>query len=417
MNATQRTRRSRTALFRLSVLTFFIFFGAGAVVPIMGLYLTRGLRFSGSLAGAILSLAALGVFVAPAIGSVVADRFVSAERLLGFCLLGSALFMFLLSNADSIASVTLLFAGYSLMFGPVMSLNNAVIFHHIERRGGDYGRIRVFGTLGWIAVAWLFSWFWLRAGRGVLRAERLGDALVLSAVVYASMGVFGFFLPRGNIYRNKERPGFIPRDAFSVVFKPEILALTAAVFLCILTDRFYYYGAAIFLKQSGFDESRILPVLSLGQILEIPAMAYLGRILARFGAKKVLVLGLLCNGCRYLLFTFSSNRPELIIAGIVFHGLTYAFFFSTALVCLDAFVKPSNRAGVHQLFTVISSGVGTLVGNLLAGLVYQHAASPSGASGFRPFWMICLAILIAALVCVASLFHGEKGEAVTISTD
>jgi MFS family permease len=288
----QRLHGSTTGLTRLSILTFFLYFGCGAVVPIMGLYFTQYLHFSSGLAGGIISASALGVVAAPLVGSIVADRIISAERLLSLCLIGSALLIFLLSKAHSPLAVTILFAGHSLIFGPVMSLNNAVIFHHIENRGGDYGRIRVYGTLGWIAVAWLFSWFWLRGGEGRVLPERLPDALVLSAVVYAAMGAFSFFLPGPTDFRRGDRPELIPRDAFAVIFEREILTLVITVFLCFLTDRFFYYGAAIFLKQSAFDESRILPILSLGQILEIPAMAFLGRFLSTLGIKRVLLLGL-----------------------------------------------------------------------------------------------------------------------------
>lgn len=402
----ERLRRlgTGTGLIRLSILTFFLLFGAGAAAPIMGLYFTQYLHLSGGLAGAILSVSALGVVIAPFLGSMVADRLVPAERLLSLCLFGSALLIFLLSKAHSPMAVLILFGGHSLMFGPVLSLNNAVIFHHVENRGGDYGRIRVFGTLGWIAVAWLFSWFWLRGGQGRVLPERLPDALVLSALVYAAMGVFSLFLPPTKVSRGADRPGLLPRDAFAVIVEPEILALATSVFLCILTDRFYYYGAAIFLKQSGFDESRILPVLSLGQFLEIPAMAFLGQILSKLSMKKVLLLGLVCNGCRFGFFTFSSSRPELIFAGIMFHGLTYAFFFSTAFVCLDTFVKSANRAGVHQLFTIFTTGAGTLAGSLLAGLLSQYAVSDTGTTDFRFYWAFCLVVVLVAVICVVFFF-------------
>lgn len=403
--------RPASGVVKLSILTFFLFFGAGAAGPIWGLYLTRDLRFSGGQAGVILATSALGVAVAPFLGSIVADRYVSTERLLSVCFFGSALFVFLLSRVNGFWAVLVLFTGYGLMYGPMLTLNNAAIFHHMEERGGDYGRIRVFGTLGWIAVAWFFSWCWLRGGEGRVLPERLANALVLTAIVFAAMGLFSLTITPNAAFSRTDASGLLHREAFSVIREPPIRALTAAVFLCFLTDRFYFYGAAIFLQQSGFDESMILPALSLGQLLEIPAMTWLGAIISQLGIKQVMMLGLICNSFRYILFAFSAGRPELIMAGITFHGLTYAFFFAASFICLDRFVKPSNRAGVHLLFTIFTSGVGTLAGNLLAGFFAQYRASATGAVDFRGYWAACLVILAASFVALMFLREPDKKEA------
>jgi MFS family permease len=77
-------------------------------------------------------------------------------------------------------------------------------------------------------------------------------------------------------------------------------------------------------------------------------------------------------------------------------------------------VKPTNRAGVHQLFTIFTAGLGTLAGNLLAGFVSEYDVSATGATNFRIYWLVCLIIVIAASLCLVFFFKSrENGHVVT----
>jgi MFS family permease len=370
----------------------------------MSLYLTESLGFSGAFTGLILSLAAASAVVSPLIGSFLADRVISAERLLSLSVGLAAVSLFLLSRTHNPAAVLLLYFSYSLCFGPVMSLNNAVIFHHVPDREKDYGKIRVFGTIGWIAVAWIFSYFRMKD-----RPERLGEALILGAAVFGATALFTFFAPSSGRKRATGKVSLFPKEAFGIILQPGILGLTAATFLNFMTDRLYFFGAAIFLRDAGFARSSILPALSLGQALEIPAMALLGWFIRSWGLKRVLLAGLAANLCRYGCFVLSHGRPGLIIAGIVFHGLAYTFYFSTAFIVLDAKTRPETRAGAHQIFSVFTTGVGTLAGSLLAGELYGRmtAAFPADKAFFI-FWLTAFCLTLVSTGILLGLFRDNR---------
>ena len=380
---------------RLSVLTFLLFFGFGATGPVMSLYLQGRLGFSGTETGLILSVSALSALVSPFVSAVVADRLISAERLFGVLLLAGGALMGALHRTQAFWAFLTLYLLHYLAVGATASLANAIVFHKIEDRR-EYGSIRVWGTVGWIAVAWVFGWLWLRGPDGAPIPERLPDALLLSALSMVGLGIYAFTLPPSVGANRSVKTELLPRTAFEVLRRPAVAWLALATAAAAVTDRIYYYGAAIYLVQIGVGEPDVLPVLSLGQVPEIFAMLLLGRLTRRLGLAPVLLLGTLCNVLRYLCFVFGRQSPAAAIVGILMHGLTYAFFFSTVYILLDGMTHRESRSGVHQLFGLVTTGLGGLLGSWLAGVVMDACRLPDGSVGFGLFWSIPLGISIGA---------------------
>ncbi len=395
-------------MYNLIMTTFILFFGMGALGPILSLYLVNCLHFTDIQAGVILSLSAISSIIAPLAGSFIADRLIPAERLLSICLFGASSMLLVLYHTHGYISFLVLYFLYLLLLAPCMSLNNTVIFHHVKDRKKDYGRIRVFGTLGWIAVAWLFSWFRLRGGGGDILTGRLPEAILVSAAAFALLGIAAFFIPaKQPVITEKVR--LFPVDSVAVIKKPQVLALMAIAFLSIIIDRFYTFGSSLFLAQSGIPAQSILPFLSVGQIFEIPAMLLLGSFILKLGIRNVMMLGIACNVARYAFFILSNGNTTFILVGTLFHGLAYTFVFSSIAILLDSHTSPKSRAGVHQLFNVLASGIGALVGSLLAGAVAKAMRSKIDLSiNFNYFWGIALGISIFTLFLLAFLAGRNK---------
>ena len=389
----------RFAGFRLSLVTFLLFFGFGATAPVMSLYLQDRLHFTGTQTGLVMSASALSAPLSPVICSFLADRVISAERLFAFLLLVGGGLMGALYRTDSFAAFLALYLLHSVAVGATASLLNAIIFHKLEDRR-QYGRIRVWGTLGWIAVAWVFGWLWLRGAGGQPLPERLPDALLLCALSMVGLGLYSFTLPPSVELNRGAKPELLPRVAFAIVRQPAAVWLALVTLAANVTDRIYTYSAAIFLVQSGVSEPNVLPMLSVGQIPEIFAMLFLGRLTARLGLVRVMLLGALCNVARYGFFIFGGSRLALI-AGIAMHGLSFTFFFSTVFILLDSMAQRESRAGVHQLFTLVYGGIGGLLGSWIAGGLMDACRLPYGTIRFDILWSVPFAIAAAVAGALA----------------
>jgi len=366
---------------------FLQFFIAGAFTPVLSLYLKDFLHFSGAQTGMILSVTAAGAVIAPVVTTMVADRLVRAEHLLAYLQIAGGALLWVFALQAEFVPVTLLYLCYTVINVPTFALTNAIVFHHSPEARHAFGAIRVWGTIGWIAVAWLFSWFWLHGGTG-----HLPDALKLAAVASFILGFYALSLPASAGMRGGPS-GFLPIESLRVLKNPAIVRLCVFMLAISFFYRFYFFGTAPFLRAIGFSDSAIMPVMSLGQVPEIFAMTILGWLLLRHGSKKIILLGLLLDIFRYA--TAAAGTPHwLVIAGLTVHGLSYTFIYTTAAIYLDRFCDASSRTGAHQLFSMITSGIGSFAGNIFCGNVMDACAVNGAPVNYHVFWLVPAAGLI-----------------------
>jgi len=385
---------------RLSLLMFIQFFIWGATGPILSLYLRDCLSFSGEQVGLVLGLAAVSSIVSPVIMTFLADRVISSERLLCLLNVAAGACMFVFSMQTEFYPALSIYIVYSVAINPTVPLINAITFHHSPANREKFGNIRVWGTIGWIAVAWFFS-FWILRDGGTAQAageSQLPLLLKISSITSFIMAAYTLTIPKGAERTQGERELF-PVDAFRVIRKPQVLALSFVGAAGTFIDRFYTVGTAPFLKQAGFHERGIMPAMSLGQIPEIFAMGALALLLRRFGAKTVLLAGVGLGAFRFGACAFGESR-WLIYTALSVHGLVYTFVMITVVICLDRYCGPRDRTGVHQLFAVITSGIGGFLGSYAAGWITDAVTDTAGIVNYSAYWTAPFALSVIIFVTI-----------------
>ncbi|MCF7972810.1 MAG: MFS transporter [Phycisphaerae bacterium] len=393
---------------RLGIMMFLQYVVMGTIWPIISLYLRQVLGFSGTQTGTVLAMSAVAAFVAPVVGACVADRWISAERLLSLCHFLAAMAMGLISVQTRFSAVLALYLVYTLSMGPTVPLTNAITFHHAPGGHRKFGNTRVWGTVAWVVVAWTFGYLWLgKTTDSAAHVSRLPDALKLSAMASLALGLYALTLPRAG-QRLQGRIGLIPRESIAVLIRPQVLLIAGISLIVGIIDRYYYFGTALFLKHRGISEALIMPLMSLGQIAEIFAMCVLSRLLTHLGTKRTLLLGLLAEIGRFSAFAFGTSTASVLV-GNACHGLAYTFFFTAVYITIDSFCDKASRTGLHQLFTIITSGFGALSANLLAGYCLDRFVSASASVDYRSFWLVPL-IMAALSFVVLALFLRDRAE-------
>lgn len=391
---------ARTAISLLFFLQFFVF---GTYQPIMSLYCRDCLSLSGFQIGIILSTSTISSFLAPAVTIILADRLIRSENLLGILQILTGIFLAMIPFAKNFFPLFLIYLMMMIFSHPTNALLNAITFKNLGNEGTDFGSVRVWGTFGWIGAALFFSFFWMDPDIAFPFQKTFGSIFFVAAA--ASLAGSGLLFSSLKILdiKNKE----LPRKEKIALIKniksipPEIKkSLSGFLFICFLIsvqDKYYFLGISPFLKDSDFLGSRILSVISVGMVSEVFFMIILRRLLKRFGMKKIMAAGAGASLIRYLIFLIFKSKV-MITAGIFFHGFIFALFMTTAFIYLDSFCADKNRAAFHQFYTIITSGAGSLAGNIIGGILFDISLCCFG--GYFIFWLFPALISLAALLLI-----------------
>jgi len=385
---------------------FLQYFGMGAFLPILSLYLKDYLEFSPEQIGYVLAMLPVAAFVSPFIAAHVADRYMSSERLMALCHLAAGSFMLLLTFQRDWWLFLLNYLLFAVVFAPTSALSNAVTFHHVRDAKRGFGGVRVWGTAGWIAVAWVFGVMWLREGVGDVASGKLPYALHMAGGSFIALGLFMLTFPKATA-GDEARPRLAFREALAVLRRWPLWLLCALAFAGAVSNIFYIQWASPYLRQIGFGEGEILPVLSVGQLSEILGMALLGRFLGRFGFKPVMVVGLVALALRMVLFAFVPTQ-SVAVAGVFLHGISWSFYFTAAYIYVDQHCSRQERAAVQQLYHMMLSAFGQLTGSLAAGYWAAYAAAGDGID-FTTFWILPLIVAAGVLAVFLAAFPSKGG--------
>ena len=238
-----------------------------------------------------------------------------------------------------------------------LALVNTITFQNVRDIEGDFPKVRLWGTIGWIIAGLTVSqsFFGLSDFPILPGIEDAGGTAVqfqLAAVVSAIYGVFSFTLPasppegRGKSVNLIKVLGF---DALSLLLNPSYLVFAISSFLICIPLAFYYARTGDFVNVVHFGESTG-GVMALGQVSEIFFMALVPFFLIRLGVKKMLLVGMLCWALRYALFGLMPSSAALVVLGIAVHGICYDFFFVTGQLYTDRVAPKDMRTNAkHSL--------------------------------------------------------------------
>ena len=137
---------------KLSTMMFLQYAIWGAWLPLLWPFLNGHRGFSPAQIGDMFAVGALGAIVAPFIAGQIADRWFNTEKFLGISHVLGGILVWQLASIETYKGFLLFSLFYSIIYSPTLSLTNSLAFHHLPDRDRDFGRIRVWGTVGWIVV-------------------------------------------------------------------------------------------------------------------------------------------------------------------------------------------------------------------------------------------------------------------------
>ena len=387
---------------QLAFMMFLEYFIWGAWYVTMGTYMGEQLHSSGLQIGAAYSALAIATMISPFFVGMVADRYFSAQKIMGVMhLLGAALLFFATMIRGNAAFYWIILF-YSLLYMPTIALSNSVAFHQMSDPGKQFPWIRVFGTLGWIVAGLLI---------GNLGIEKTASTFHLAAAASVLLGLTSFTLPdtppRG-VAAEASASGALGTDAFVLFnYRPYLIFFIAAILVCIPLS-FYYGFANPFLNELGMKNAA--GKMILGQISEGVFILAIPFLFNSIGVKKMLLMGMLAWILRYVCFAYGDLGANtwMLYAGIILHGVCYDFFFVTGYMYTEKKAGEKIKNAAQGLFTFATYGVGMFIGTWFSGYIVDDYAVGK-AHNWTGIWLVP-AYIAAAVLIYFILFFREKQQ-------
>jgi nucleoside transporter len=342
----------------------------GAWVPLLQLHL-RDLGFSGTQIGSVYATLAIASIFAPWLAGQLADRVMPAQRVMLVSHLCSSVLLWWAATQTRYESVLILLLLNAMLYMPSLGLANLIVFRHLADRDREFGHVRLWGTASWIVVA-LALGLWLEKPAWLPGADRAGpvDGLRLAAVLSAAFAVFCLVLPATPPERIPGRSRVAALGALRLLRDRSSAVLMLVSFLLALGMPFCYPFGSLFLKSMGVPRAGIAPLLALGQAGEIVAFFLLALCVRRFGFKTTFLIGVASWAVRFAIWSCGGPWP-LVVASLALHGSCYAFVIGLGQMFVDQRAGSDTRASAQGVHQVITFGLGSWLGNMLAGAAHD----------------------------------------------
>lgn len=257
------------------------------------------------------------------------------------------------------------------------SLVDSTAFALLGERSRDYGQYRVAGSIGYIITT-------IAAG---MILDRIGLRWIFPAYA-ALMLIFGLAalrLPRRTVRLTNAGWGKIGELLRTPALL--LLALTAFIFWIGFQGSIMFSGVA--LKSLGASSALISYAAVIGAVIEVPILAFSGRLIQRFGPIRLMLIAILLQVIRFYLLSRISD-PAWAIAINTLNGPGFVFYFNSMLAAISRLAPPSLLATTQGFFASVA-GLAGILSSLISGLLLDGL----GASG----WFLAQAgFFLAALL-------------------
>ena len=368
----------------------------------MGTYMKENLHASDVQIGAAFSALAIATMISPFFVGMIADRFFSAQKIIGALHLAGACLLFFATKITDNAAFYWVILFYSLLYMPTIALTNSVAFNQMNDPGKQFPWIRVFGTIGWIVAGTII---------GNMGIEKTASTFHIAAAASALLGLYSFTLP--NTPPKAKEAGASLANALGaeafVLFKSSayLIFFISAILICIPLA-FYYGFANPFLNEIGMNNAA--GKMILGQVSEGVFILAIPFLFNRIGVKKMLLLGMSAWVLRYLCFAYGYTNPNswMLFAGIILHGVCYDFFFVTGYMYTEKKAGEEIKSAAQGLFTFATYGLGMFIGTWFSGFIVDRYQLTQVTHNWQSVWLVPAFIAAAVLVYFIIAFKEKK---------
>ena len=348
---------SRSIHLNLSAFYFFYFAYLGAFAPFFALYL-NSVGMGAVEIGMLMALPQLTRILAPHLWGWLADRSGQRMRVVRWSgTLGTLAFLGVFGGESFALLCTVLFA-MTFFWSAALPLVEATTLSQLGDETARYGRIRVWGSVGFIAavvaVGYLLDLTSPRALLWVI-AALMACMLLLSCVVADAPAV--------------PHPGD-DRSVWQVVRRPEVIAIIAASALVAMAHGPYYTFYTIHVVDYGYSKSFAGWLWALGVVCEIGIFVWMSRLYKAYTMRQILIASTLLAALRFVVIGWGADSMVLLLAAQTLHAASFGAFHAAAIGVVHRLFRGRHQARGQAIYGSLAYGIGGTIGGLASGYAW-----------------------------------------------
>ena len=344
---------------RLANFYFWYFAFIGVFGTYIALYL-HSLGYSAAEIALLMSLQQIVRIVTPFFWGWLADRLHRRTAIIRATLLLATLAFALLFVVRGYAALSIAFVLMYSLWSAALPLFEASVLSAVDGDSGQYARIRLWGSVGFIVTVTMAGW-------GLDHLAMTSFLwMVLAMLVMAS--VSAWWIPE---HKPHAVGAHSHESVWPILRRPEVMGLFAACFLMMATQSANFVFYSILMVENGHSKSTVGILWSLGVVAEIAIFVLLPKINARFSPQVLFAFSFLVTAFRYLLVGWFPGSLALQLIAQVGHAFTYGAWHAATMAMLHQWFPGQLGARGQALYTSFAFGLGGALGGIAAGVAWE----------------------------------------------
>ena len=360
---------------QLSGFYFFYFAFVGAFASYWSLYL-KSLSFSALQISFALSVMQVMRIISPTIWGWIADHRSNPQTVVRGLSIATIILFSGVFLGDGYFWLVPITACASFVWGGSLPLVEAITMGQLAGQMDRYGRIRLWGSVGFILAVTIVGY--------LLDHVAMRWLPHIVALMMCGIAWFAFKIPNAAAHHDARSA----EPIWDILRRREVTLLFAACFCMTAAHGPLYIFFSIFLDDHGYNKTSIGVLWSLGVIVEVFLFLYFPKILKFIKLEHIFMGTFAVAATRFLMIAWGVQWPALIVVAQILHAITFGAFHVAAMTYVHRHFKCQHQSKGQALFTSLTYGAGGTVGGLAAGALWE----PIGAG-----WTFTLGALTAGL--------------------
>jgi MFS transporter, PPP family, 3-phenylpropionic acid transporter len=270
-----------------------------------------------------------------------------------------------------------------LAWTTIMPLTETVAMSGVKAAGLDYGRMRLWGSLSFIAASLVGGWVVERLGAGSAIWLVVAGAMLTIAAAHALARPIGL----GRLKTATSAPRLSLAEAVGLLGSRTFLIFLVAGGMAQAAHAVFYTFGTLHWRALGLSTGWSGTLWAISIVAEVALFAYSAAVVRRIGPVELIVLGSGASVVRWLAMGFDPPLALLVPLQLL-HALTFTATHIGAIHFVGRAV-PETQAGTAQaLYASVTSGIAMGGAMLAAGPLYTAYAG-------RAYWAMALLGLVA----------------------